>query len=41
MTTWNTTQVGVRTVGPQPHANIELPNDNYSDYHLAGHPSSI
>jgi len=29
-------QVGVRTMQPQPHTNIELPNDSYSDYHLVG-----
>lgn len=41
MTTWNIAQVGLRTMQPRPHTNIGIPNDNYSDYHLAEHPASI
>jgi hypothetical protein len=39
MTTWNIAQVGLRTMQPRPHTNIGIPNDNYSDYHLAEHPA--
>jgi hypothetical protein len=39
MTTWHKIQVGRRTMQTRLHANIGIPYDKHSDYHIADHPA--